>query len=151
MNGQEKLRLTMQEVGPRDDGIDQVLQTGEETWAVRFEDVDVEVEFNPQTQRAMFSADIGVPPEERRLPICEAVLVYSMLWRETGGLRMAMNETGGPITQMVDVDCITLTIGTAAAVLHNLRDRTLIWRKFFYGTDEALPAPLSPTDIMIRI
>jgi hypothetical protein len=150
MSDAEKFDLLMQEVGPCDHGVDQVLRLGEAAFAVRFSDVDIEVHFDPTTGRVMLSADIGAPPPELRLPMYEAVLLYSMLWRDTGGVRVTMSESGGPLTQMVDLNCATLTTQLLATVLRNFNDRTLIWRKYIEGTPDAPPPDLSePT--LIRV
>jgi Tir chaperone protein (CesT) family len=151
MDGAERVALILQEVGARDDGIKEISAAGEAGWIVRFDEVEIEVEFDPQTQRLMVSSEIGTPPEELRVQMYEAVLLYSMLWRDTGGLRMAMSESGGPITQMVDLHLSSLTTPVLATVLRNLAEKTLIWRKYINGTDEAPPEPMPYDQRLIRV
>ena len=151
MEDLEQIALVMQEVGPRDDGIEQVLRLDEQTWAVRFSDVDIEAEFDPPMQRLMLSADIGRPPPELQTRMYEVALTYSMLWRDTGGVRMAMSEAGGPLTHMVDLAAPALTTATMAVVLRNFNDRTLIWRQYIEGTQDAPPAPEALDPTLIRV
>ena len=136
MSDHELVRLVMQEIGPRDDEILEVLQTDEQSWAVRFADVDIELELEPETRRLMLSAEIGAPSEEKRTSIYETLLLYNLLGSDTGGLHMALTEAGGAIVQMVDLHCSTLTTELLVTVLHNLNERTPIWREFFTGGAE---------------
>jgi hypothetical protein len=136
MSDHELVRLVMQEVGPRDDEILEVLQTGDQSWAARFADVDIELELEPETRRLMLSAEIGAPPEETRASIYETMLLYNLLGSDTGGVHMALSEAGGAVVQMVDLHCSALTTELLVTVLHNLNERTLIWREFFAGGAE---------------
>lgn len=130
MNDQEHIGLVMREIGPRDDGILEILQTGDESWAMRFQDVDVEIELEPESRRLMLSAEIGAPNDEQRASFYEAMLLFNLLWRDTGGVRMGLAEAGGAILQMVDLHCSSVTTDMLVAVARNLNDRTLLWRDF---------------------
>lgn len=126
----------MREIGPRDDGILEILQTGDESWAMRFQDVDIEVELEPEFRRLMLSTEIGAPNDDQRAPFYEAMLLYNLLWRDTGGVRMGLAEAGGPVLQMIDLHCSSITTDMLVAVVRNLNDRTLLWRDFLKA-----PAP----------
>jgi hypothetical protein len=84
----------------------------------------------------MLSAEIGAPPDEKRASIYETLLLYNLLGGDTGGVHMALSEAGGAVVQMVDLQCSALTTGLLVTVLHNLNERTLIWREFFTGETE---------------
>lgn len=151
MNDRETVRQILQSAGPRDDAILEVLQTGDDAWAVRYADVDIDLELEPNTRRLMFSSEIGKLPEGGGEEICRILLTYSLLWRETGGLRMALTEPKGSLVQLVDIHCGDLTAELAVAVLHNLNDRTLLWRDFIAGDpSEAIP-PSTPVFPMIQV
>ena len=152
MSDSESIRRVMEEVGPRDDEIFAVLQTGDKSWAVRFEHVDIEIELDADSERLMLSAEIGVPPEERRLSVYETLLIYNLLWSDTGGVRMALTEAGGSIVQMVDLHCSVVTTELIAIVTHNLNERSLAWREFFEVDDGGEgPAPASFDHTMIQV
>jgi hypothetical protein len=151
MDDREKLSLMMEEAGPRDDHIELILRTSEDAWTVCFLDVDVEVELDPLQSRVLLSAGVGVPPEDARTHVYEAVMMYSRLWRETGGVHMALEEPGGRIVQMVALDCASLSVGTMSIVLHNLAQRTLIWRGFVEGRDQDAPPPAASDDTILRV
>jgi Tir chaperone protein (CesT) family len=151
MDDRDFIRSIMQEVGPRDDGILQVLQTSDNFWVVRFEEVDVELELDPEMRRLTLSAEIGVVTEEKRAKLYETLLLYNLLWRETGGLRMALAEPGGSVIQCVDMHCSALTTELLAIVLHNLDERTLLWREFFEGGDAPEPVIDAPEYSMIQL
>ena len=151
MTDQERVARLMTEVGPLDDDIVEVAQTSDDSWAIRFEDVDIEVERDPLGGRLVLSAEIAVPRREDRVTVYEALLSYSMLWRETGGLRMALAEPGGAAVQLVDVSIADLTPKLLATVAANLAERTLVWRAFLASDqqDEQTFNPL--TDMGIKI
>jgi hypothetical protein len=130
MTDQEQVARLMAEVGTLDDDIVAVVQTGDDSWAIRFEDVDIEVERDPHGGRLVLSAEIAVPRREDRVTVYEALLSYSMLWRETGGLRMALAEPGGAAVQLVDLNTVDVTPKLLATVAANLAERTLVWRAF---------------------
>lgn len=146
-----KIGQLIAETGPGDDAILAVVQTGDDSWVIRYEHVDVDLELDAETARLVLSAEIGVPPAERRLSIYELLLAYSLLWRETGGIRMALTGAGGAAVQLVDLAAADLTVGVLATVAANLADRTLVWRAFFTGGAPAETKIDSLAEMGIRI
>jgi hypothetical protein len=136
----EQIDALLSEAGPLDDGIVGIARTADDRWAIQFEDVDVEVEFSPETGRLLFATTIGTPPAARAPAIHEAMLSYTMLWRETGGVRMGLAGPGGEAVQMVDFPVAELRPDVVATVAVNLAARTLIWRGFL-NDDSASARP----------
>ena len=149
-----EIDLLLQEAGPREDEILGVLRIADDRWAIRFEDVDVEVEYNPETGRILFAAVIGTPPPLRARAVYEALLNYTMLWRETGGVRMGLNGPAGEAVQMVEFAADDLDPALVAVVAGNLAARTLVWRAHLNDEVEDAEQPISvdPAEFnMIRI
>jgi hypothetical protein len=151
MDDREKLALIMQEVGPRDDGIEDVRRVADDRWIVRFPAADIDAEFDPARKRLTLSSPIGTPPEDARLHVYETLMIYSRLAQATGGVYMALEGPGGQAVQMIDLACATLSTEELAVVLHNLAERTVIWRGFVEGRDENAPPAAEPLYSMIKI
>jgi hypothetical protein len=137
MTDMRNIRETMLELGQLDESVLEILQISDDCFAVRYEDVDVELEFDATSGRILLSTEIATPEPEKRLEIYETLLNYSLLWQETGGVRMALAGHGGPAIQMVDLDTAGLQPNLLRTVLANLVDRTIIWRAFFASDGEA--------------
>jgi hypothetical protein len=151
MKDLEKITLVMAEVGPLDEEIYEVLRLKEDFWAVRFAEVDVEVEFEAASGRLVLSAEIGAAPAERQAEIYETLLMYNLLWRETGGVRMALSEPDGGVIQSVDLLLSIVDANLLAIVLHNLNERTTMWREFFAGGVAPDASPTYPEHPMMQV
>ena len=124
------LQAVMRDVGPMDDDIGAVLHLTDGRWLVRYADIDVELEHDEATKRVMFSTLIAPVPAERGVEILQALLLYSMAWQETGGIRMALNGIGGAVVQMVDVFAADVDAKLVATVARNLAERVAFWLDF---------------------
>lgn len=128
------------EQGLLDDEILAVTEVEPDEWSVRYERFDLAVSYDEASETLTLSASIGRPPEERRLQICELLLSYNLLWRDTGGLRMALAGRGGEAVQMLSIHAAALTARGLAARIAAFSERALAWRILM-----AEPAP-SDTD-----
>jgi hypothetical protein len=151
----QSVQQLISEVGPLDDAILEVVQTGDDSFALRYEHVDVELEIDAEGGRLMLSTEIGEPPLAQRLSIYQSLLTYSLLWRETGGVHMALAGPQGAVIQMTDLTFTELTPTLLATVAANLASRTLTWRAFFAsdtaGTTDVRVDPLAELGMGIRV
>jgi hypothetical protein len=131
-----------------DDDIAVVLGAGQNNWVVRFENMDVEIQLDPERRRLVLLTNLGVPNTERRLAVLEAVLVYTLLVLETGGVRIAMTATDGDMVQLVDLGIDDLTSRDLSNVITNLAGRALVWRAFISAATADVPPP-DPTGEVI--
>ena len=90
--------------------------------------MDVEVENLTDTGHAALSSVIGTPAETERLRVYEAMLIYGMLWRDNGGVHMALTEPKGALMQLAEIPAFDLTQGEFAAVIKNFVEKAVIWR-----------------------
>jgi hypothetical protein len=141
MTDMRDIQETMVDVGKLDESVLEILQISDDCLVARYEDVDVEVEFDAASGRILLSTEIATPTPDKRLEIYETLLNYSLLWQETGGVRMALAGRGGPAIQMVDLETAGLRPDLLRTVLANLVDRTIIWRAFF-ASDGVAEVPL---------
>ena len=137
------------EIGPRDPDIMEALRLEDDLWVVRFENVDIEIERDAETDRFVLSTDVGPVAAERQAKIYETLLVYNLLWRETGGVRMGLAEADGPVRQFVGLHASEVDAERLSLVLHNLKERTLVWRKLLEG--EKQPGPPEPNHPVLLV
>ena len=140
-------------VGPLDDAILAVVRTGEDAWTLRFEDLDVDVEFDAQSERLMLSAVVGPVPATRAAKIHEMLLIYGLIWRETGAVRLALTGPGGEAVQMVDLFAPQASPEALVVLASNLAERTRIWRDLIADDPDAPDgaADGAPDMNMIRV
>ncbi len=138
-------------VGPQDDAILAVVKTPDGAYAIRFEEIDVLVERDMDRDRIALSIELGVPRPTNALSVYETLLSYNMLWRETGGVRMALTGKGGAVVQFVDLTGAEINAVGIATVASNLASLSNIWLAFLEseGSDVNAPEPILP-DTFIR-
>jgi hypothetical protein len=89
-------------LGDQVQSIDLVMQTGERSWAIEFEDEAVVlVELAEQDPLLLtFTALLGTPAERHRLAICETLMSWNTLAVDDGGATFGMGGSGGQIVLM---------------------------------------------------
>lgn len=139
----EEINTLVAETGPLDSEILSVSRTGDSAWFIEYEPVFVELEYDVSRGRLLLQTEIGVVPEEKKVPLMTAMLNVSFLWRETGGLHLATAGQEGTAILMVDLAGDELTTESIATVAGNLAERTLIWRAIFASEVKTNEASLS--------
>lgn len=134
----------MEQIGPSDDAVGGVFSLGADRFVVSLGDTDITVDHDAATNRLMFSCSCGLPRTERREQVYEALLLYTSLWRETGGVRMGLVEPGGEVVQMADIFVDDATPTLVVTILKNLSERVGFWRDFLTASPAAsaqMPIP----------
>ena len=90
--------------------------------------------------RLLLQAEIGPAPEEQRTKLHAAMLSVSFLWRESGGLHMALAGSEGSAVLMADLAGDELTSQTLATVAGNMAERVLVWRGIFANSADSAQA-----------
>ncbi|WP_378941102.1 type III secretion system chaperone [Mesorhizobium sp. ANAO-SY3R2] len=133
----------MSEVGALDDTIVACIKTPNHDYAIRFDDLDVLVEVEADRGRVVLSCEIGTPLHARAAEVYETMLSYNLLWRATGGLRLALTGRGGAALQLADLAGEEINARQIATVAVNLAGLTRIWQAYLDGEadDRSLPLP----------
>lgn len=132
------------QAGPLNDEIEAVSRVGDNAWEIEFESLILALEYDAEQGRLVFEGDIGSVPEQRRAEIQEAMLNYNALWRETGGLRLAVAGE-------------SITSGLVAEVAATFAERVLLWQALltsnatFAEADKASLTAMSTDPMFIRI
>lgn len=147
----EDIDRVMAEVGRFEDEVLACGRTPEGDYVIRFEEADVVAEWDRDRRRLVLSSEIGRPPRSRTARIHEALLSFNLLWRDTGGLFMALAGRGGEVIQLFELFEPEIDARRIATVAANLESRRRLWRAYF-DSEEADVVPQRPlaSDEMIR-
>ena len=138
MSAKENCRALMNEVAPLIDALMVTEYESEGTWALQVDEaILLIVDLDEEDGRLVVSADAGRIQEGRQGEIHERLLRYNYCWRETGGVRMALDGPGGEVVQMADVPLAGLDVVRWHRILASFIDMLRAWREILAG--EALP------------
>jgi len=126
----EKIAVMMAELGPALDA-DEVRQHGDDNWVLVLDGASLVVTYRSDIQSIMLCHPVGCPSVEQRLAAYEAMLLYNSLWREHGGIRLALQEPGGEVEQLFELPVADLDLDTLKTVAENLLSVGSRWQQFF--------------------
>ena len=89
----------------------------------------LDVEYDPRTERLVFTGAIHDMQDLRRIDIYEMFLQYNYLWPETGGVRVALDGNPGQALLMVDKPVLGLGAAVLARLLQQLSAMLSAWRE----------------------
>jgi|RhiMetdeSRZDD1v2_1073273.scaffolds.fasta_scaffold108259_2 hypothetical protein len=92
--------------------------------------IEVEIEDLADSPLVALTSMIGTPGDSERLRVYEAALIYGLLWRDNGGVHMALTGQQGAMVQLAEIPALDMTLGDLAAVVRNFSEKALIWRGF---------------------
>jgi hypothetical protein len=129
MAGAEQVAAIIESLGPRDHAIEGIIQRGDGEYVVDYDDLEVTLEFETETDRLVLLADLGQAPRDKRLAVYTTLLNYSLLWRDTGGVHMALT-VDGEVMQMVTLAGAELTADLLDTVLRNFAAKARLMRAY---------------------
>jgi hypothetical protein len=141
------IERTLRQLGDAERAI-AIVHEDENSWVARAPQDDVRIEYEQELRQIRLWTVLGTVPAERRAELYERFLAYNMLWRDTGGVRLALLLPGGPAIQSAVLHIDALTAETLASTVKTLIERTGSWRDYIKGDDPA-PEPPPPTDAHI--
>jgi hypothetical protein len=140
---QPHLHQLMSEIGPLLD-LDEVIEhAGEAVWVLALADgAVVEAEYDEAAGgRLLLSMELGEPAEAGAAELHRTLLQYNYLWRQTGGVRMAL--AGRVVVQGLELAVPGLDLSTLAAALTGLHGNAALWRDLLASS--AAPDPQAGT------
>jgi len=146
----EHMQIMMEEIGPAMPEIEAVIQSEEKNWAIQFEDQSiVMLEWAESPDRVVLTAMLGVPSESMQLSVYEALLCYNLLWKDTGGVKMALSGPGGELVLLYELFASNLNRNELQTVLINFVSISQVWSVYVTGEgDEPAGQLPSPTDML---
>ena len=120
----------MADLGPVLDPLRLQAYAAEGTWLILLDEaMAVVVELDEERGTLVLSADLGVPPAAGRLELYDLLLRYHAQWPATGGVRMALEETGGMVMQLLDIPLAGLDVTTLQAAVTGFAAKAEAWRE----------------------
>ncbi|MEM6654821.1 MAG: CesT family type III secretion system chaperone [Planctomycetota bacterium] len=153
----EQLQQVMAEIGPLTDEVLSVVQIGDREWDIALEDdVAILASYDELGEKVTFDVDVGPLPEGDPAPIFEMLLTFNSCWRETGGLRTAIDEPGGDVSLVLDYFAEQLDVTRVSAVILALLEKRSQWREAIEavaasGDSDAAGQPLAEPPGSMRV
>jgi len=146
----ERMQIMMEEIGPAMPEIEAVIQSEEKNWAIQFEDQSiVMLEWAENPDRVVLTAMLGVPSETMQLSVYETLLCYNLLWKDTGGVKMALSGPSGELVLLYELFASNLNRNELQTVLINFVSISQVWSVYVTGEGEQPASNLpSPTDML---
>jgi hypothetical protein len=149
MASSEQIGSIIESVGPRNHDIEEVVELRENEFVVRYNDLEVTLEFEAETDRLVLSAEIGEAPPDKRLAVYTTLLNYSLLWRDTGGVHMALTADGAAV-QLLTLFGSEVTADLLDTVLRNFAVKARLMHAYVKtGGGETLVDTLMPHGLRV--
>ena len=135
----------MSEIGPLLE-LGAIIESDEgDGWVLAIDEDDgVLVELDEAEGRIFLSADAGLPDDQIRPGLYETLLVYNAQWDATGGIRMALDEPGGGVVQMLELRAAELDAAKLSQVFVAFLETLSAWRAIVSGRPGAAPGLQAP-------
>lgn len=135
----ERMQIMIEEIGPSVPDIQAVIQSEDTNWAIQFNDQSiVMLEWVNSPDRVVLTSMLGVPSESMQLTVYETLLCYNLLWKDTGGVKMALSGPGGELVVIYELFAADLTLSELQTVLTNFVSIAQIWMVYVTGENEQL-------------
>ena len=146
----ERMQIMMEEIGPAMPEVEAVIQSEEKNWAIQFEDQSiVMLEWAESPDRVVLTAMLGIPSETMQLSVYETLLCYNLLWKDTGGVKMALSGPGGELVLLYELFATNLNRNELQTVLINFVSIAQVWSVYVTGEgDQSANGLPSPTDML---
>lgn len=133
----QRMQIMMEEIGPVMPSIEAVIQSEEKNWAIQFDDQSiVMLEWAEKPDRVVLTAMLGTPSESMQLSVYETLLCYNLLWKDTGGVKMALSGPGGELILLYELFSTDLTLNELQTVLSNFVSIAQVWSVYVTGESE---------------
>jgi hypothetical protein len=129
MASSEQVGSIIESVGPRDHNLEGIVQRDDGEYVVHYDDLEVTLEFEADTDRLVISAELGDAPRDKRLAVYTTLLNYSLLWRDTGGVHMALTADG-IVVQTLTLSGSEITVDLLDTVLRNFAAKARLMRTY---------------------
>ncbi|RJG42096.1 type III secretion system chaperone [Motilimonas pumila] len=127
-------RQLMLEIGPAMD-FDEVTEVKDKNfWMMTFNSYFyIEADLDSALGSLSFTMDIGQPETRRRAELLESMMVYNSLWKQTGGVRLALEEANGHFVLIVERNLMQLDIIELQNLLTNYIKACMYWKQIVEG------------------
>ena len=129
MSNAQHIHGLMNELGPLVDRIEVIQQEAENGWAIVCDDdTSIDIECDEVGNRLTFVVPLVPIAEENQTETYRMLLTYNLLWRENGGIHMAIDDENNALL-LADIFHVDLTAEALVAVVESLIDATRGWNE----------------------
>jgi hypothetical protein len=145
----DEIQKLMESLGPASPAVTHVTQVGEDVWAVGLaEEGVVFLELDADRDRLVLTSNVGRPRDSDREKLYEAMLGYNALWRDTGGVQMAV--AAGEALQSYALAAEGLELDLLQATLEDFAGKARIWKNVMQnGVGQGGDARLAPMGVRV--
>jgi len=145
----DEIQQLMESLGPASPAVSQVTQVGDDVWAVGLADDGlVYLEWDPERDRLVLTSNVGRPRDSDREKLYEAMLGYNALWRDTGGVQMAV--AAGEALQSYALAAAGLELDVLQATLEDFAGKARIWKNLMQnGVGAGADVRLTPMGVRV--
>jgi hypothetical protein len=130
MTPQELIHQVMCDVGPALKAEQVTAGPDAGFWQIALDPETVfDVEHDASLERVVFSSRLAKLRPDRRLEVCELLLQVNFGWRETGGVRMALDPRADNVVMMFEMPVAAFHLAQLCTVLTSLADMHRAWRQ----------------------
>lgn len=130
----QQIKQLMVEIGPALELLEVREFEDPDIWTLIVnEEVLVFAEFDESRDVVVLSVDLAELPEASRAERHALLLTYNNQWRETGGVRMALDEPEGTVQQIFDISANGLNVQNFGTALTNFAEIAQTWRAILTG------------------
>ncbi|MEM7475294.1 MAG: type III secretion system chaperone [Planctomycetota bacterium] len=135
----EHIQTLVADVGPLVEAIETIEELSEHRWGVACsDDLMIEIECLQAANRLSFLVSIGAVRDINETEVYRTLLSYNILWRENGGVHMALDQEG-EVALLADIYHLDLTLETLVEILERLIDSASAWRQFLSKASDSPP------------
>ena len=151
MSSLETIHELMQEASNLLDVAEVTERIDDPSWCfILDEDTYVDVDYDEAADRLVLSISLGPVPRERQEEIFKLLLAYNMLWRETGGGRMALDPESNEAEFLVDLPAAKTDVSAFCAVFDHFVANAQDWRGIVQASSTEAP-PLEDFGNALRV
>ena len=148
----QRIQIMMEEIGPSIPEIEAVIQSEEKNWAIQFDDQSIVIlEWTENPDRLVLTAMLGKPSESMQLSVYETLLCYNLLWKDTGGVKMALSGPDGEIILLYEFFIGNATLQEFQTVLMNFTSIAQVWSVYVTGEGDQPAEGLPSSADMLQL
>lgn len=111
----------------------------------------IDIDHLPEASKLVFSANLGRALAGEENATCALLLQVNALWRETGGLRMALDAGDGALPQVCDIALAGLDRDALERSEPNAAAAARGWREISATEVAVNEVPRPPTTLLTRV
>lgn len=148
----ERIQIMMEEIGPSMSEIEAVIQSEDKNWAIQFDEQSiVTLEWAEKPERIVLTSMLGTPSEKMQTSVYETLLCYNLLWKDTGGVKMALSGPGGELVLLYELFVADLSLNELQTVLTNFVSIAQVWSVYVTGEGNQLAENLPGAMDMLHL